>query len=195
MKLVTTLVLMLCPMFALMANPSATLLEREVLVSEGLVYKLEGGDAMIDTHSENEELHYILVPKSSALIAFLNNKEAKINAKSLHSHTLSTEFQNNGKDIIFYHASSKNSANLYDKIAPKRFALESKELSDSAPNASAYIIKGFDKGIMHASCQILQVRQFVRDRARSEMLIDLDKQINPKLLSSTEVRFYLECDM
>lgn len=163
----------------------------EVYVDEGVFYELSEGDAEIALYGDS----YALLPQSSALKAFLIKQSSPLKARTLRSQSGTTQIYNEGKDILFYHSST--GSNLYAKIAPKRYKLTLEEWLDESKDPqeieSIYRIKNFDKRILNAPCKIIQTRAFVRDRARSEMLINLDSRINPKIASEGEIELFLEC--
>ncbi|STP11342.1 Uncharacterised protein [Helicobacter cinaedi] len=167
-------------------------LENEIFVNEGGIFPLQDKDAEILLYGDT----YVLVPRSKALLSFLNQQDSKLNARTLKSSSSTTQIYNQGKDILFYYSSKKGS-NLYNKIAPKRFKLTLEELSE--PNKEpkeikqVYAITQFNEKILNSPCHIVQTRQFVRDRNKSEMLINLDKKINPRLLSEGKLELFLEC--
>lgn len=226
---------LLCLVSLLFASQNVN--NKEVLVSQSLVYQLSSKDADIKTFSES----YALYPKSKALKAFLIssvNPKAK-SLQSLSSNESSLQIQSDDKQITFYHY-SKRGSKLYDELANKSFALTKLELDttrlndesgeineileqvdlldeiktdlDSMPlkntnktfskaqkikqeKQTIYIIENYLPNIVLDSCQVILTKKFIRDRARSEMLINLDKQINPKLLSLSENEFKLSCKM
>lgn len=167
-------------------------LENEIFVNEGGIFPLQDKDAEILLYGDT----YVLVPRSKALLSFLNQQDSKLNARTLKSSSSTTQIYNQGKDILFYYSSKKGS-NLYNKIAPKRFKLTLEELSE--PNKEpkeikqVYAITQFNEKILNSPCHIVQTRQFIRDRNKSEMLINLDKKINPRLLSEGKLELFLEC--
>lgn len=167
-------------------------LENEIFVNEGGIFPLQDKDAEILLYGDT----YVLVPRSKALLSFLNQQYSKLNARTLKSSSSTTQIYNQGKDILFYYSSKKGS-NLYNKIAPKRFKLTLEELSE--PNKEpkeikqVYAITQFNEKILNSPCHIVQTRQFIRDRNKSEMLINLDKKINPRLLSEGKLELFLEC--
>lgn len=169
-------------------------LENEIFVNEGGIFPLQDKDAEILLYGNT----YVLVPRSKALLSFLNQQDSKLNARTLKSSSSTTQIYNQGKDILFYYSSKKGS-NLYDKIAPKRFKLILEELSE--PNKEpkeikqVYAIAHFDENILNSPCHIVQTRQFIRDRNKSEMLINLDRKINPRLLSEGKLELFLECSI
>ncbi|CAM3351070.1 hypothetical protein [Helicobacter labetoulli] len=167
-------------------------LENEIFVNEGGIFPLQDKDAEILLYGDT----YVLVPRSKALLSFLNQQDSKLNARTLKSSSSTTQIYNQGKDILFYYSSKKGS-NLYNKVAPKRFKLTLEELSE--PNKEpkeikqVYAITQFNEKILNSPCHIVQTRQFVRDRNKSEILINLDKKINPRLLSEGKLELFLEC--
>ena len=164
----------------------------EVFVYEGVIYKLDKKDAEIKMYNEE----YALYPKSKDLRLFLSRQDSNVKIRALSSQNSTTQFQNQGKQIIFYYSSTKG-ANLYDKIAPKRFPLIRQEILGE-PNEKPqeiYIVQNYIDSIPNVPCQIVQSRRFTRDRARSELLINLDKNINARLLSQTENELHLECEI
>lgn len=169
-------------------------LENEIFVNEGGIFPLQDKDAEILLYGNT----YVLVPQSKALLSFLNQQDSKLNARTLKSSSSTTQIYNQGKDILFYYSSKKGSS-LYDKIAPKRFKLILEELSE--PNKEpkeikqVYAITQFNEKILNSPCHIVQTRQFIRDRNKSEMLINLDRKINPRLLSEGKVELFLECSI
>lgn len=169
-------------------------LENEIFVNEGEIFPLQDKDAEILLYGNT----YVLVPQSKALLSFLNQQDSKLNARTLKSSSSTTQIYNQGKDILFYYSSKKGSS-LYDKIAPKRFKLILEELSE--PNKEpkeikqVYAITQFDEKILNSPCHIVQTRQFIRDRNKSEMLINLDRKINPRLLSEGKLELFLECSI
>lgn len=169
-------------------------LENEIFVNEGEIFPLQDKDAEILLYGNT----YVLVPQSKALLSFLNQQDSKLNARTLKSSSSTTQIYNQGKDILFYYSSKKGSS-LYDKIAPKRFRLILEELSE--PNKEpkeikqVYAITQFDEKILNSPCHIVQTRQFIRDRNKSEMLINLDRKINPRLLSEGKLELFLECSI
>ena len=169
-------------------------LENEIFVNEGGIFPLQDKDAEILLYGNT----YVLVPQSKALLSFLNQQDSKLNARTLKSSSSTTQIYNQGKDILFYYSSKKGSS-LYDKIAPKRFKLILEELSE--PNKEpkeikqVYAITQFDEKILNSPCHIVQTRQFIRDRNKSEMLINLDRKINPRLLSEGKLELFLECSI
>lgn len=169
-------------------------LDNEIFVNEGGIFPLQDKDAEILLYGDT----YVLVPQSKALLSFLNQQNSTINARTLKSSSSTTQIYNQGKDILFYYSSKKGSS-LYDKIAPKRFKLTLEELSD--PNKEpkeikqVYAITQFDEKILNSPCHIVQTQQFIRDRNKSEMLINLDRKINPRLLSEGKLELFLECSI
>lgn len=169
-------------------------LENEIFVNEGGIFPLQDKDAEILLYGNT----YVLVPQSKALLSFLNQQDSKLNVRTLKSSSSTTQIYNQGKDILFYYSSKKGSS-LYDKIAPKRFKLILEELSE--PNKESkeikqvYAITQFDENILNSPCHIVQTRQFIRDRNKSEMLINLDRKINPRLLSEGKLELFLECSI
>lgn len=169
-------------------------LENEIFVNEGGIFPLQDKDAEILLYGNT----YVLVPRSKALLSFLNQQDSKLNVRTLKSSSSTTQIYNQGKDILFYYSSKKGSS-LYDKIAPKRFKLILEELSE--PNKEpkeikqVYAITQFDENILNSPCHIVQTRQFIRDRNKSEMLINLDRKINPRLLSEGKLELFLECSI
>lgn len=169
-------------------------LENEIFVNEGGIFPLQDKDAEILLYGNT----YVLVPQSKALLSFLNQQDSKLNVRTLKSSSSTTQIYNQGKDILFYYSSKKGSS-LYDKIAPKRFKLTLEELSE--PNKEpkeikqVYAITQFDEKILNSPCHIVQTRQFIRDRNKSEMLINLDRKINPRLLSEGKLELFLECSI
>ncbi|EFR47574.1 hypothetical protein HCCG_02122 [Helicobacter cinaedi CCUG 18818 = ATCC BAA-847] len=169
-------------------------LENEIFVNEGGIFPLQDKDAEILLYGNT----YVLVPQSKALLSFLNQQDSKLNVRTLKSSSSTTQIYNQGKDILFYYSSKKGSS-LYDKIAPKRFKLILEELSE--PNKEpkeikqVYAITQFDENILNSPCHIVQTRQFIRDRNKSEMLINLDRKINPRLLSEGKLELFLECSI
>ena len=167
-------------------------LENEIFVNEGGIFPLQDKDAEILLYGDT----YVLVPRSKALLSFLNQQDSKLNVRTLKSSSSTTQIYNQGKDILFYYSSKKGS-NLYNKVAPKRFKLTLEELSE--PNKEpkeikqVYAITQFNEKILNSPCHIVQTRQFVRDRNKSEILINLDKKINPRLLSEGKLELFLEC--
>ncbi|STP09211.1 hypothetical protein [Helicobacter cinaedi] len=176
------------------AQADSISLENEIFVNEGGIFPLQDKDAEILLYGNT----YVLVPQSKALLSFLNQQDSKLNARTLKSSSSTTQIYNQGKDILFYYSSKKGSS-LYDKIAPKRFKLILEELSE--PNKEpkeikqVYAITQFDEKILNSPCHIVQTRQFIRDRNKSEMLINLDRKINPRLLSEGKLELFLECSI
>ena len=176
------------------AQADSVSLENEIFVNEGGIFPLQDKDAEILLYGDT----YVLVPQSKALLSFLNQQDSKLNARTLKSSSSTTQIYNQGKDILFYYSSKKGSS-LYDKIAPKRFKLILEELSE--PNKEpkeikqVYAITQFDEKILNSPCHIVQTRQFIRDRNKSEMLINLDRKINPRLLSEGKLELFLECSI
>ena len=176
------------------AQTDSASLENEIFVNEGGIFPLQDKDAEILLYGNT----YVLVPQSKALLSFLNQQDSKLNARTLKSSSSTTQIYNQGKDILFYYSSKKGSS-LYDKIAPKRFKLTLEELSE--PNKEpkeikqVYAITQFDEKILNSPCHIVQTRQFIRDRNKSEMLINLDRKINPRLLSEGKLELFLECSI
>ena len=176
------------------AQADSASLDNEIFVNEGGIFTLQDKDAEILLYGDT----YVLVPQSKALLSFLNQQDSKLNARTLKSSSSTTQIYNQGKDILFYYSSKKGSS-LYDKIAPKRFKLILEELSD--PNKEpkeikqVYAITQFDEKILNSPCHIVQTRQFIRDRNKSEMLINLDRKINPRLLSEGKLELFLECSI
>lgn len=176
------------------AQADSVSLENEIFVNEGGIFPLQDKDAEILLYGNT----YVLVPQSKALLSFLNQQDSKLNARTLKSSSSTTQIYNQGKDILFYYSSKKGSS-LYDKIAPKRFKLILEELSE--PNKEpkeikqVYAITQFDEKILNSPCRIVQTRQFIRDRNKSEMLINLDRKINPRLLSEGKLELFLECSI
>ena len=176
------------------AQADSASLDNEISVNEGGIFTLQDKDAEILLYGDT----YVLVPQSKALLSFLNQQNSTINARTLKSSSSTTQIYNQGKDILFYYSSKKGS-NLYDKIAPKRFKLTLEELSE--PNKEpkeikqVYAITQFDEKILNSPCHIVQTRQFIRDRNKSEMLINLDRKINPRLLSEGKLELFLECSI
>lgn len=172
----------------------STSLENEIFVNEGGIFPLQDKDAEILLYGNT----YVLMPRSEALLSFLNQQDSNLNVRTLKSSSSTTQIYNQGKDILFYYSSKKGS-NLYDKIAPKRFKLILEELSE--PNKEpkeikqVYAITHFDEKILNSPCHIVQTRQFIRDRNKSEMLINLDRKINPRLLSEGKLEVFLECNI
>lgn len=167
---------------------------KEIFVNEGGIFPLQDKDAEFLLYGNT----YVLVPRSKALLSFLNQQDSKLNARTLKSNSNTTQIYNQGKDILFYYSSKKGS-NLYDKIAPKRFKLTLEELSE--PNKEpkeikqVYAITHFDEKILNSPCHIVQTRQFIRDRNKSEILINLDRKVNPRLLSEGKLELFLECSI
>ena len=176
------------------AQADSVSLDNEIFVNEGGIFPLQDKDAEILLYGNT----YVLVPQSKALLSFLNQQDSKLNARTLKSSSSTTQIYNQGKDILFYYSSKKGSS-LYDKIAPKRFKLTLEELSE--PNKEpkeikqVYAITQFDEKILNSPCHIVQTRQFIRDRNKSEMLINLDRKINPRLLSEGKLELFLECSI
>ena len=176
------------------AQADSVSLENEIFVNEGGIFPLQDKDAEILLYGNT----YVLVPQSKALLSFLNQQDSKLNVRTLKSSSSTTQIYNQGKDILFYYSSKKGSS-LYDKIAPKRFKLILEELSE--PNKEpkeikqVYAITQFDEKILNSPCHIVQTRQFIRDRNKSEMLINLDRKINPRLLSEGKLELFLECSI
>ena len=176
------------------AQADSVSLENEIFVNEGGIFPLQDKDAEILLYGNT----YVLVPQSKALLSFLNQQDSKLNARTLKSSSSTTQIYNQGKDILFYYSSKKGSS-LYDKIAPKRFKLTLEELSE--PNKEpkeikqVYAITQLDEKILNSPCHIVQTRQFIRDRNKSEMLINLDRKINPRLLSEGKLELFLECSI
>lgn len=176
------------------AQADSASLDNEISVNEGGIFTLQDKDAEILLYGDT----YVLVPQSKALLSFLNQQNSTINARTLKSSSSTTQIYNQGKDILFYYSSKKGSS-LYDKIAPKRFKLTLEELSE--PNKEpkeikqVYAITQFDEKILNSPCHIVQTRQFIRDRNKSEMLINLDRKINPRLLSEGKLELFLECSI
>ena len=176
------------------AQADSVSLDNEISVNEGGIFTLQDKDAEILLYGDT----YVLVPQSKALLSFLNQQNSTINARTLKSSSSTTQIYNQGKDILFYYSSKKGSS-LYDKIAPKRFKLTLEELSE--PNKEpkeikqVYAITQFDEKILNSPCHIVQTRQFIRDRNKSEMLINLDRKINPRLLSEGKLELFLECSI
>ncbi|TLD93525.1 hypothetical protein LS74_002030 [Helicobacter magdeburgensis] len=176
------------------AQADSVSLENDIFVNEGGIFPLQDKDAEILLYGDT----YVLVPQSKALLSFLNQQNSTINARTLKSSSSTTQIYNQGKDILFYYSSKKGSS-LYDKIAPKRFKLILEELSE--PNKEpkeikqVYAITQFDEKILNSPCHIVQTRQFIRDRNKSEMLINLDRKINPRLLSEGKLELFLECSI
>lgn len=176
------------------AQADSISLDNEIFVNEGGIFPLQDKDAEILLYGNT----YVLVPQSKALLSFLNQQDSKLNARTLKSSSSTTQIYNQGKDILFYYSSKKGSS-LYDKIAPKRFKLILEELSE--PNKEpkeikqVYAITQFDEKILNSPCHIVQTRQFIRDRNKSEMLINLDRKINPRLLSEGKLELFLECSI
>ena len=176
------------------AQADSISLENEIFVNEGGIFTLQDKDAEILLYGDT----YVLVPQSKALLSFLNQQDSKLNARTLKSSSSTTQIYNQGKDILFYYSSKKGSS-LYDKIAPKRFKLILEELGE--PNKEpkeikqVYAITQFDEKILNSPCHIVQTRQFIRDRNKSEMLINLDRKINPRLLSEGKLELFLECSI
>ena len=176
------------------AQADSASLDNEISVNEGGIFPLQDKDAEILLYGDT----YVLVPQSKALLSFLNQQNSTINARTLKSSSSTTQIYNQGKDILFYYSSKKGSS-LYDKIAPKRFKLTLEELSE--PNKEpkeikqVYAITQFDEKILNSPCHIVQTRQFIRDRNKSEMLINLDRKINPRLLSEGKLELFLECSI
>lgn len=171
----------------------------EVFINDGVIFELSSGDADIKMYDQN----YALKPKSKALQNFLNhqdslNPSSSRQFRSLSSGLSTTQFQNQDKQIVFYHSSKKGS-NFYSKIAPKRFNLLKSEYIDESQNPhniqEIYIIEDFEDSILGARCQIVQSKEYIRDRPRSEILINLNKTINPKLSSNNQIKIFLECDI
>lgn len=166
----------------------------EVYVNEGIIFILKEDDANIALYGKS----YALLPRSKALKAFLNQQKSIFDVRTLRSNKSMTQIYNQGKNILFYYSSTKGS-NLYNRIAPKRFKLTLEEFSDESKEPheilQIYRIHHFNKAILNTPCIIVQSNQFIRDRARSEMLINLDKHINAKLLSQKETELFLECSI
>lgn len=167
----------------------------EVFINDGAIFELSGNDADISMFEQD----YALKPKSKALKNFLNRQNTSSRQfRSLSSGSNTIQFQNQDNEIVFYHSSKKGS-NLYSKIAPKRFNLLKSEYVDETHNPrqiqEIYIIENFEDSILSAHCQIVQSKEYIRDRPRSEMLINLNKTINPKLSSNNQIKIFLECDI
>lgn len=177
-------------------DPSSS---EEVFINDGVIFELSSNDADIKMYDQS----YALKPKSKALRSFLNQQDLLHSSSSRQFRSLSsglntTQFQNQDKQIVFYHSSKKGS-NFYSKIAPKRFNLLKSEYIDESQNPhniqEIYIIEDFEDSILGARCQIVQSKEYIRDRPRSEMLINLNKSINPKLSSDSQIKIFLECDI
>lgn len=174
------------------SNPSKSTVE--IAINEGVIFELSRKDAEIKMYDQN----YAIKPKSRALKDFLDHQVSSLKFRSLSSGTSTTQFQNQDQQMVFYHSSTKGS-NLYSKIAPKRFQLIKSEYLDESQMPQniqeIYIIQGFEDSILHSKCQIVQTKAYIRDRPRSEMLINLNKTINPKLSTQSEIQTFLECDI
>lgn len=167
---------------------------KEVYVDEGVVFALQKGDAHFAMYGDS----YALVPDSKALKLFLNQQNSSRHTRTLRSDKSTTQIYNQGKEILFYYSSIKGS-NLYSKIAPKTFKLTLEEYNDESKEPyemiHIYRIHDFDEAILHSPCLIVQSRHFIRDRARSEILINLNAKINPKLLSQGQIELFLQCQI
>ncbi|WP_138109867.1 hypothetical protein [Helicobacter jaachi] len=167
---------------------------QEVYVDEGVIFMLDKDDADFNLYGQS----YALLPRSVALKNFLNQQKSALDARTLRSSDNTTKIYNQGKEILFYY-SSNGGSNLYAKIAPKRYKLTLEEFNDESKEpheiVHIYRIQNFSKDILDAPCFIVQTRQFIRDRMRSEMLINLDRKINPKLLTQGQIELFLECSL
>lgn len=167
---------------------------KEVYVDEGVVFMLKEGDANFKMYGDS----YVLVPISQELKKFLSQESSPLDARTLRSAKSTTQIYNQGKEILFYYSSTKGS-NLYSEIAPASFKLTLEEYNDENENPrqtlAVYRIHNFDEAILHSSCHIVQSRHFIRDRARSEMLINLNNKINPRLLSQGQIELFLKCHL
>ncbi len=168
-------------------------ISEEVLVYEGVIFKLNKNDAEFKMYNEE----YALYPKSKKLKQFLSNQDSDLKVRSLRSQNSTTQFQNQDQQMVFYYSGTKGS-NLYNQIALQRFSLIKQEIPprDKNKNEKAqeiYIVQNYNDYIPDATCQIIQGKKFIRDRARNELLINLDKKINARLLSQTETELFLEC--
>lgn len=168
--------------------------ELEVFVDEGVIYRLDKNDAAFALYGEE----YALVPLSKGLRLFLSKQDSKTHSRTLKVADSTLQIESNNDGITFYHSSKKGS-NLYDKIAPKRYKLTLEEVVDESTQPQEvrhiYRIQNFDEMILKAQCAIVQSRGFIQDRSRSALMINLDKDINPRLLSQGQRELFLECRM
>lgn len=166
--------------------------DKEVYVDEGVAFVLRENDASFRMYGDS----YMLVPISKELKLFLSKQDSPLDMRTLHSSKSTTQIYNQGKEILFYYSSTKGS-NLYGKIAPVSFKLTLEEYNDESkePHQTEYFYKihNFSEDILHSPCHIVQSRHFIRDRARSEILINLNQKINPKLLSQGQTEIILKC--
>ena len=167
---------------------------KEVYVDEGVVFILQKDDAHFAMYGDS----YALVPTSQKLKNFLNQQKSMLDARTLRSAKSTTQIYNQGKEILFYYSSIKGS-NLYSEIAPTSFRLTLEEYNDESKNPretlTIYRIHNFDEAILHSPCHIVQSKHFIRDRAQSEMLIDLNNAINPRLLTQGQTELFLQCQL
>lgn len=170
--------------------------DKEVYVDEGVVFVLQKDDAMFKMYGDS----YAHVPLSKKLKVFLAQQHSSLDARTLRSAKSTTQIYNQGKEILFYYSSIKGS-NLYSEIAPVSFKLTLEEYNDESKNPheiiDIYRIHNFDEAILeaipHSLCHIVQTRHFIRDRTRSEILINLNNAINPRLLTQGKIELFLKC--
>ncbi len=166
---------------------------KEVFVDEGIAFILHKNDAQFAMFGNS----YVLIPLSQALKNFISQQNSKLKIRTLRSGNNTTQIYSQGKEILFYYSGIKG-ADLYNKIAPKNFKLiPQTHIDEINPSETTYFykIEGFDKAILHSPCHIVQNKHFIQDRARGEMLINPDSDINPKLASQKPIELILKCEI
>ncbi|RDU55107.1 hypothetical protein CQA49_01105 [Helicobacter sp. MIT 00-7814] len=93
-----------------------------------------------------------------------------------------TNFKNPHKS--FYYHSTRDSR-LYEKIAPKSFALRQVE-----PNI--FVIENFTRHIVPSSCNIVRSNTFTRQSDKKELILNAQKNYAPK---EQNITFHLECEI
>lgn len=174
------------------AKPTDSREDKEVHIDESAVFTLHKDDVDFMMYGDA----YVLLPTSAALKDFLNQEVWSSDMRTLRSAKSITQIHNHNEEILFYY-SSKRGSNLYDEIAPMSFKLTPRAYKDTSKNPpqtyNIYIIDNFDEALLYSPCHITKSRAFVHDRERSEMLLDLNTNINPKLQSQEQMEIFLKC--
>ncbi|MGI0440483.1 hypothetical protein ACRE1S_08195 [Helicobacter himalayensis] len=93
-----------------------------------------------------------------------------------------TNFKNPHKS--FYYHSTRDSR-LYEKIAPKSFALR-------RVKPDIFVIENFTSRITHSSCNIVRSNTFTRQSDKKELILNAQKNYAPK---EQNISFHLECEI
>ena len=150
---------------------------------EGSSYKYKRAEVKFGIYEER----MVIFIQSKAMEDFIAGKKSGDDAISAiytkNGFTATrTNFKNPHKS--FYYHSTRDSR-LYEKIAPKSFALRQVK-----PNV--FVIENFTYHIMHSPCSIVRSNTFIRQSDKKELILNAHKNYAPK---EQNITFHLECEI